>query len=208
MQKLQTLFLMLFLFIGISLNAAEPGVQVGIMTTGTKSYIGVVGEADAIKVGTSSVTGNMYITLPANAKEVSFYIGAWAGKPGNVIITDSLTTDTIAVLDIIADVGIAKNGNDNFEYTLIGEEESFLNTLALTPQDSKLVLKIESGTAKRFVVWSPEYEVEDNGGVTSGVSNLKVNNVTKYIDNYGKLCIKRNDDIYSIYGSKMILKTI
>lgn len=200
MKKLQSLFLMLFLFIGISLNAVEPGVQVGIMTTGANNQIFVINGDSAIKAGTSSKNGDMFITLPANVNELTFYIAAWNKGAGNVIVTDTATTDTIAVLDILACSTIAGSGNT---FT-IDDVEPYLNTLQLTPQDSELVLKFESGTAIRFVVWNPEYKVEDNGGVTSGVSDLKVNNnVIKYIDNYGKLYIKYENDVYSIYGSKI-----
>jgi len=197
MKKLQSLFLMLFLFMGINLNAE----QVGIMTTGTNGASCAVNEIPGIKVGTSKANGDMFITLPANVTELTFYIAAWKGtKNKNVIITDSLTTDTIAVLNITPDDGISNNS----PFTLNGEEETFSDTLQLTPQDSELVLKIESGTARRFVVWNPKYKVKDNGGISTRVSDLNVDNsVTKYIDNYGKLYIKRNNDVYSIYGSKI-----
>ena len=188
---------MLFLCLGIGASAE----QVGIMTQGANTQIFVINGDSAIKAGTSSKNGDMFITLPANVNELTFYIAAWNKGAGNVIVTDTATTDTIAVLDVLA-CSTIQGTDKNFT---IDNVEPYLDTLQLTPQDSELVLKIESGTAKRFVIWKPEYKVEEaGGGVTTDISDFKVNmNVTKYIDNYGKLCIKRNDDVYSIYGSKI-----
>ena len=196
MKTVKTIFLMLFLFMGINLNAE----QVGIMTTGANNQIFVINGDSAIKAGTSSKNGDMFITLPANANELTFYIAAWKDKPGTVIITDTATTDTIAILDVVACPVISGSGKT---FT-IDDVEPFLNTLQLTPQDSELVLKFESGTAKRFVVWNPEYVIEDAGETPTGINNINVNNnVTKYIDNNGRLYIKYENDVYSVYGNKI-----
>ena len=194
MKKLKTIFLMLFLCLGIGANAE----QVGIMSQGANTQIFVINGDSAIKAGTSSKNGDMFITLPANVNELTFYIAAWNKGAGNVIVTDTATTDTIAVLDVLA-CSTIQGSEKTFT---IDDVEPYLNTLQLTPQDSELVLKFESGTAKRFVVWNPEYKVEETGGgVTTGISDLKVNNdVTKYIDNYGKLYIKNGDMVYDVQG--------
>ena len=89
-----SLFLSALLFSMMSFAAGAT------MAAGTNGSTCTVNGTDGIKVGTSKKGGDMTITVPAGATELSFYAGAWKGVTGlsvNITPADKLLTSSIAL---------------------------------------------------------------------------------------------------------------
>lgn len=123
------------------------------MAAGTNGSAAKVNEKNAIKVGTSSASGNMTIKVPEGATKLKFYASAWTGVTGlklNITPTANVTNPSI---DLIADTGISGNS----PYTLIGSEESYEFEIDLKDISAETTLTFNPSIAKRFVVWGAVY---------------------------------------------------
>jgi hypothetical protein len=123
----------------------------------------------AIKVGTSSKSGNMTITVPAGATELSFYAVAWKGAPGTISVSANGATISPEELTLEANDAISGSGK---AFT-IDDVDSYLYKISLPGAESSLVITLASGTAKRFVVWGAsclygEVPVEGDVWVVTG----------------------------------------
>ena len=109
----------------------------------------------------------MTITVGSGATSLSFYAAAWKGAAGNISVTaPSGVTASQTSLVLSADDGISNNS----PFTLSGSESDFAFTISLTGVSSGATLTFASGTARRFVVWSPSYETESGSSSSSSSS--------------------------------------
>lgn len=122
------------------------------MALGTKAYDAVVSvngtEKTAVKLGTSSATGDMTITVGAGATSVTFYAAAWKGATETTVTVAGGTTATLT-----ADDGMTGNG----PFTLNGSEETYKVTVNLSGITAETALTV-AGSA-RCVIWSASYTV-------------------------------------------------
>ena len=119
------------------------------MAAGENGSACTVNGTDGIKVGTSKKGGDMTITVPGGATELSFYAAAWKGVTGlsiNITPTDNVLTSSIALTD---DAGLSNNP----PFTLSGNEADYLHTITLQNVEQETTFKLTGSTTKRFVVW-------------------------------------------------------
>ena len=119
-----------------------------------------------IKAGTSSKTGAVKITVPANTKYLHLHAAAWNNIPTALAVTPSGYSDNI---DLTANSGISGNS----PFTFSGDPSTddyykvitFANALAADTD-----LTFTATTGKRFVVWGVTSEEEGGGGETPSIT--------------------------------------
>ena len=148
-----------------------------------------------VKVGTGSKGGDMSITIPANAANVSLYAGAW-----NNVTTLSLNITTTTPNVTISPNTLALDYNSGFTGTsfTFGTTNSSGNnakesdykfdiTLSGTGVSNQKVLKFATSITKRFIAWGAKYvftpTAPTNGTITSSSAHLSwtyANTTDKY----------------------------
>ena len=162
----KSLLLLCGLIVG-SLNAWAEDVT---LTPGTNGSKCTVNEHDGIKVGTSSKGGDMAITVPANTTKLTLHAAAWKGVTGlSLNLSGANTTPTS--ISLTADDGISNNS----PFTLKGNEDDFKFEITLGGITEETTIKLESSTAKRFVVWGASAEI--SGGGDTPTPSVSADNV-------------------------------
>ena len=123
-----------------------------------------------IKAGTSSKTGAVKITVPANTKYLHLHAAAWNNNPTALAVTPTGYSDNI---DLTANSGIANNSPFTFNgdpstsdyYKVI----TFTNALAADTD-----LTFTATTGKRFVIWGVTAEEEGGGGSTVTATTVTI----------------------------------
>jgi hypothetical protein len=140
-----------------TVSEETPTYKDATMTKGTSAYDdGTVNGHACIKIGTSSLGGDMTITVPANATELVVYAVAWKGVSGlslNITSNKTGVTTNPTAIALTADDGATGNS----PFTLVGNESNFKFTIALSGVSEETVLKFETSAKKRCIVWGAQY---------------------------------------------------
>lgn len=110
---------------------------------------------DGIKVGTSSLGGDMTITVPAHKTKLYVHAAAWKGVTGlSLNITGATTAPTS--ISLTADDGISSNS----PFTFSGDPStsSYFFEISVPDSATATTLTFTTSAKKRFVIWGANAE--------------------------------------------------
>ena len=150
-----------FSFFAAILFAGSMMAADATLAAGTNASEAAVNGFAGIKAGTSKATGEITVTVGANAASLTLYAAAWNNTtPTMTVAAPEGVTITPASVALTANSGISNNppftlseGTDietfKCEFTISGATEGATFTLTAD---------------KRFVVWGATYETGEGGG--------------------------------------------
>lgn len=124
------------------------------MAAGTKGSECTINGNDGIKVGTSSVSGDMSITVGAGATKLAFYAVGWNGES----VTLSLTGATCSPSSI--SLNSDSGASNNSPFTLSTSDLSkFYCEVTLSNISTDVTITLSTTSGKRFIVWDAKYYI-------------------------------------------------
>ncbi|MBO4800385.1 MAG: chitobiase/beta-hexosaminidase C-terminal domain-containing protein [Bacteroidaceae bacterium] len=134
---------------------------------------------DAIKAGTNSKAGVMFIVAPAGTKYLHFHIAGWNGKAVKLSVLGNEGSVFMENYDLTSDTGIANNS----PFTFAGDATStdFYKVITFTqPLAGEMTLRLEATANFRFVIWGVNAEL--GGTVVNKVSKPAINGETPFYE--------------------------
>ena len=138
-------------------------------TIGNKAYdnkIKIEGtEYQAIKLGTSSVVGDMSFTIPANTAKIHLHIVGWSGKSSAVTISASNGV-TLGTTEITATSDAGMTGNSPFTLSDVSKVTTdYYHVIELSsPTTAETTITMTSVSGKyRVVIWGVNTEEATSG---------------------------------------------
>lgn len=177
---------------------ALPGTP-ATMTGVSNYYASTVEGVEAIRIGNSTSTGEMTITVPADAGVLHIYAAAWKDEPGNILISASPNVISISKLSLVADPGIAGGA---YTYELDATTPTpYRIDIPLTNVTSEATITLTSatgtGNTKRCVIWGATTEEAIPSVLDITPTDCKA---VKTIEN-GQLVIIRAGHRYNALGA-------
>ena len=135
----------------------DAGTPVEIVKGDGKSYddITVNGTAGC-KIGTSSATGTVTITVPASTVYLSVHIAGWKDKAVTIGVSVSSGSISPSEHSVKSDSGVTGNS----PFTLSGDENDYLCTYDLTDIVEETVVTFTATENYRAVFWTANYKTE------------------------------------------------